>query len=44
MNDGILQLQRDRQYYQKPSEIKREKKKQGIARAKKLQKENERRS
>jgi small subunit ribosomal protein S21 len=41
-NDGILQTLRDKQYYQKPSEVKREKKKQGIKRWKKLQRENER--
>jgi ribosomal protein S21 len=42
-NDGLLQTLRDKQYYQKPSEIKREKKKQGIKRWKKLQREAEKR-
>ncbi len=35
---GILREYRDKQYYRKPSEIKREKKKQGIKNYKKKQK------
>ena len=38
MKEGILKELRARQYYQKPSEIKREKKKEGIRRFKKEQK------
>ena len=36
--DGMMKELRARQYYQKPSEIKREKKKEGIRRYKKEQK------
>lgn len=35
MKDGLMKELRRRQYYQKPSEIKREKKKQGIKNYKK---------
>jgi len=35
---GIIKEYRDRQYYKKPSEIKREKKKEGIKNYKKAQK------
>ena len=38
MKDGLMKELRRRQYYQKPSEIKREKKKQGIKNYKKQQK------
>ena len=37
MKDGLMKELRRRQYYQKPSEIKREKKKQGIKNWKKKQ-------
>ena len=36
--DGMMKELKQRQYYQKPSEIKREKKKEGIRRFKKEQK------
>ena len=36
--DGMMRELKQRQYYQKPSEIKREKKKEGIRRFKKEQK------
>ena len=36
--DGQMKELKQRQYYQKPSEIKREKKKEGIRRSKKEQK------
>ncbi len=35
MKDGLMKELRRRQYYQKPSEIKREKKKEGIKNFKK---------
>ena len=38
MKEGIVKELRARQYYQKPSEIKREKKKEGIKNYKKKQK------
>ena len=37
MKDGLMREIRERQYYTKPSEIKREKKKQGIKNWKKKQ-------
>ena len=37
MKDGLMKELRRRQYYQRPSEIKREKKKQGIKNWKKKQ-------
>ena len=41
MKEGILKELRARQYYQKPSEIKREKKKEGIKNYKKKMKKLE---
>jgi small subunit ribosomal protein S21 len=43
LKDGLLKEYRERQYYRKPSFIKREKKKEGIKTAKKRQKEREER-
>jgi len=40
--DGMMRELKERQYYRKPSEIKREKKKAGIANYKKKQKKLER--
>ena len=40
--DGFMKELKERQYYRKPSEIKREKKKAGIANYKKNQKKKER--
>ena len=41
MKEGIIKELRARQYYQKPSEIKREKKKEGIKNYKKKMKKLE---
>ena len=41
MKEGIVKELRRRQYFQKPSEIKREKKKEGIKNYKKKQKKLE---
>ncbi len=41
MKEGIVKEMRARQYYQKPSEIKREKKKEGIKNYKKKMKKLE---
>ena len=41
MKEGLVKELRARQYYQKPSEIKREKKKEGIKNYKKKQKKLE---
>ena len=41
MKEGLVKELRARQYYQKPSEIKREKKKEGIKNYKKNQKKLE---
>ena len=41
MKEGIVKEMRARQYYQKPSEIKREKKKEGIKNYKNKQKQLE---
>jgi len=42
MKDGVIKELRARQYYQKPSEIKREAKKEGIKNYKKKQKKLDR--
>ena len=42
LKEGTFRLLKDRQYYEKPSEIKRRKQKEGIARRKKKEKERAR--
>ena len=40
--EGVFRLYKEKQYYEKPSAIKRRKKKEGIARRKKLEKDRAR--